>query len=104
MQNEQSQIIVRRFFEAIQRLIDEGTLNGKKTFCDRYNINRWNFITCSREPQRDIFQAAWLYYLVKDYNVSAEWLLTGEGEMYRKRRGRKRKTCKLPASQIFDNV
>lgn len=53
---------------------------GGKTFTDRYGINRWNLNTLQKEPQRDIFQAAWLAYLVRDYGVSAHWLLTGEGQ------------------------
>jgi hypothetical protein len=55
-------------------------IGGKKTFTDRYGINRWNLNTLQKEPQRDIFQAAWLAYLVRDYGVSAHWLLTGEGQ------------------------
>ena len=57
-----------------------GMIGGKKTFTDRYGINRWNLNTLQKEPQRDIFQAAWLAYLVRDYGVSAHWLLTGEGQ------------------------
>lgn len=39
--------------------------------------------TLEKDPRRDIFQAAWLAYLVKDYKVSAEWLLTGQGNFYK---------------------
>lgn len=80
MQTEDSQKIVNRFFEALGILKAAGKIGGKKTFTDRYGINRWNINTLQKEPQRDIFQAAWLAYLVRDYGVSARWLLTGEGE------------------------
>lgn len=85
MQNNDSQKVVARFFEAIYRLKADKVIRGKQTFTRKYGINRWNFNTLEKEPERDIFQAAWLTYLVRDYNVSARWLLTGEGEFYARR-------------------
>ncbi len=82
MQSEHSQIIVRRFFEALQRLKHDGVIRGKQTFTNRYGINRWNMNTLEKEPGRDIFQVGWLYYLAVDYKVSSEWLLTGIGGFY----------------------
>lgn len=74
--------IVNRFFEALQRLKADRRIRGKKTFTDRYGINRWNLNTCEKQPERDIFQPAWLTYLARDYGVSPSWLLTGEGDFY----------------------
>lgn len=85
MQNSDSQKIVNRFFEALYRLKTDKVIRGKQTFTRRYGINRWNMLTLQKEPGRDIFQVAWLTYLVRDYNVSARWLLTGEGEFYARR-------------------
>jgi hypothetical protein len=82
MQNDDSKKIVGRFFEAIHALIDAKTIRGKQTFTRRYEINRWNFNTLEANPSRDIFQPAWLTYLVRDYGISATWLLTGVGGMY----------------------
>lgn len=82
MQTRDSQAIVLRFFDALQRLKDDRRIRGKQTFTRRYGINRWNMLTLEKEPSRDIFQSAWLAYLVKDYGVSPRWLLLGEGDFY----------------------
>ncbi|MGN1173560.1 MAG: hypothetical protein ACI4SO_07215 [Muribaculaceae bacterium] len=84
MQTPDSQEIVKRFFEALYRLKTDRKIRGKQTFTNRYGINRWNMLTLEKEPERDIFQAAWLGYLVRDYGVSPLWLLTGKGEFYEK--------------------
>lgn len=82
MQTEDSQKIIKRFYEAVRALIERKVIRGKQTFTTRYNINRWNFNTQEKEPERDQFQIVWLSYLVNDYGVSAKWLLTGKGEMF----------------------
>lgn len=82
MQTKDSQEIVGRFFRALERLKEDKVIRGKQTFTRRYDINRWNMNTCEKDTSRDIFQPAWLSYLVRDYNVSPLWLLTGEGEFY----------------------
>lgn len=82
MQNEQSVRIVRRFFEAVELLKANKIIRGKQTFTRRYDINRRNFHTCEKQPERDIFQVAWLENLVRDYKVSSLWLLTGQGSFF----------------------
>lgn len=82
MQSERSQVIVRRFFEALQILKANKIIRGKQTFTTRYGINRWNLNTLEKEPERDIFQVAWLEYLVNDYKVSPLWLLSGGGSFF----------------------
>lgn len=84
MQTQDSQKIVARFFEALERLKTDKVIRGKQTFTTEFNINRWNLNTLEKDMARDIFQPAWLTYLVKKYGVSPLWLLTGEGDFYRK--------------------
>lgn len=80
MQTRDSQVIVLRFFEALEVLKERKMIRGKQTFTRRYDINRWNMNTLQKHPDSDIFQPAWLTYLVRDYGISATWLLTGIGE------------------------
>lgn len=89
MQTADSQKVIKRFFEAIYALKAAGRIRGKQTFTNQYEINRWNFNTLEKEPERDIFQTAWLTYLVRDYGVSAKWLLTGVGDMFTNKNGAK---------------
>ncbi len=104
MQNGQSVKIVRRFFEALELLKANKIIRGKQTFTRRYDINRRNFCTCEKQPERDIFQVAWLENLVRDYKVSALWLLTGQGSFFdigfdAEKVKNLQKTCKLETEQ-----
>lgn len=86
MQTVESQAIVKRFFEALYRLKADRKIRGKQTFTRAYGINRWNLNTLEKEPERDMFQVAWLTYLVRDFGVSPTWLLTGAGDFYLKKK------------------
>ena len=79
MQTPHSQKIIERFFKALYYLKEQKIIRGKQTFTSKFNINRWNVNTLEKDKTRDIFQTAWLTYLVVEYNISAEWLLTGRG-------------------------
>lgn len=81
MQSEESQKITARFFEVIYALKNMKAIRGKQTFTTRYGINRWNLNNLETNKAREIIQLAWLAYLINDYGVSAEWLMTGKGEM-----------------------
>ncbi len=83
MNTPESQEVVRRFFEALYRLKTDRRIRGKQTFTARYGINRWNLNSLEKNMSRDIFQPCWLSFLVRDYGVSADWLLTGRGDFYR---------------------
>ena len=84
MNNPESIKIINRFYETIEVLKQTKQIRGIKTFTDAYGINRWNFITVSKNPESDMFQLIWITHLVKDFNVSAEWIMTGKGEMFAK--------------------
>lgn len=76
--------VTNRFFEAIDMLKAQKKIRGLQTFTREYNINRWNLNTVKYNPERSFLKPEWIVYLVRDYNISAEWILLGKGEMLAK--------------------
>ena len=74
--------ITRRFFDAIGKMKEQKRIRGLNTFVMRYGLNYWN-VCFIRDNDKRIKQE-WLTYLVRDYGVSATWLLTGKGKVFTK--------------------
>lgn len=74
--------VTRGFFEAIDMLKTQNKIRGLQTFTREYGINRWNMNTVKSNPDRSVLKPEWIVYLVRDYNVSARWLLLGKGGMF----------------------
>lgn len=77
------QQIVIRFYIAINELINRKELRGVQTFTKKYDIDRRAFKRIEANPQMKSFDCGWLNYLVKDFNVNPEWILTGRGAMFK---------------------
>lgn len=73
--------ITQRFFLAIDELKAMKRIRGMQTFTREYGENYWNFHSCRKNNQR--IKQEWLTYLVRDFNVSPTWLLTGTGKMFK---------------------
>ena len=81
MQTPDSQQIVKRFFEVINILKETKHIN-KNDLAFNYEINRRNFWFMENNPQSGMFQIAWLMYMVQEYNVSTELLMTGRDSIF----------------------
>jgi excisionase family DNA binding protein len=83
--------IQARFFEAIDMLIAQMQISSLDFFCYKYGLLKPKYYQIkSGKNQNDSRYAIHididaLTYLVCDYDVSAEWLLTGEGGMFKNR-------------------
>ena len=84
--------VQKRFFDALDLLIESGQIKGLQSFCSDYDLHRpkySNIRTAIRNPQNPgtgykLIDIDALSYLVKDYNVSADWLLSGQGGIFRR--------------------
>ncbi|ARK13452.1 hypothetical protein A6C57_25660 [Fibrella sp. ES10-3-2-2] len=79
--NKDNLIIKKRFFEAIRALVSRKQLGGIKSFATRYNLNQGNFFRL-RHDDRSVIDAAYLYWLIRDFNIHSHWLMTGQGPMF----------------------
>lgn len=78
-----SQHIMERFYVALDAIIAMEKIKGVATYCRLYDIDRRNFIAQRKDLNRGWFQLSWLQPMIKDFNINAEWLLTGKGKMFK---------------------
>lgn len=75
--------VTNRFFEAINMLKAQKKIRGLQTFTRQYDINRWNMNTVKSNPSKSVLKPEWIVYLVRDYGVSSDWIITGKEPMFR---------------------
>lgn len=80
--------IQRRFFDALAAIQERGGIIGLQTFCNRYGFNRTKY-SHVRKAIRENSVGRYhsidmdaLSYMVTDYGINADWLLTGHGQMF----------------------
>ncbi len=95
MQSKDSIEIVSRFFLAIETLKRDRILGGLYPFCQRYGLDHRNLCKLRDDNSRGIFQVGWLLYLVRDFGVNSDWLLTGIGDFYKNKPQINRKERKV---------
>ena len=74
--------IIERFYSSLDAIIAKNDIRGVNTYCRLYDIDRRNLQAQRKDLERGWFQVSWLQPLVKEYGVSAKWLLTGQGRMF----------------------
>ena len=75
--------ITERFFKVIDILSEAKILRGLQTFTSRHGLNRRNLQHVKDSPNNTVLKPEVLSMLVTHYNVSGDWLLTGQGHVFR---------------------
>lgn len=74
--------IVGRFFEAMAWLKQTRRIRGLQTFARTCGIDRRSLRRLMAQPDKYGLKVGWVVHMVRDYGINAQWLLTGEGQMY----------------------
>ena len=77
--------ITKRFFKALEEIIAKKQLRGIQTFANLYEIDKRNLYKIKKKPEVFTLKPYLLSILVKDFSVSADWLLTGRGDIFTKK-------------------
>ena len=75
--------INKRFFEALDMVVASRMIRGVATFCNEHNIDRRNLIKTQKSPTEQRVKTEWIYFLATDFNISADWIITGRGGMFK---------------------
>ncbi|MBQ2417237.1 MAG: hypothetical protein II282_03475 [Alistipes sp.] len=79
----QDQQIVSRFYQAVDALYALGEIHRIRELERDMGVNHGNFYQQRKDFTRRTLRPSWLRHLVVVYGVSADWLLIGEGRMFR---------------------
>jgi hypothetical protein len=81
MQSPAAIEITTRFKEAFSRMHQLKGRGMKSDFCRRNQINKDILNLVLAHPDLRALQPCWIAALCRDYGVSTEWVLFGEGDM-----------------------
>ena len=74
--------VIDRFFLAVDMLIEREVIQGLVGFTDDHGLLRSNMIRARNDPTKR-FDLYYLWILVNKYDVSADWLFTGKGDVFK---------------------
>lgn len=75
--------INKRFFQALDFIVASRVIRGEATFCNEHNIDRRNLLKVRQNQSIQRVRIEWIYYLVSDFNISADWIFTGNGKLFK---------------------
>lgn len=75
--------ITNRFFEAIEILRSQKRLRGLQTLTRNHGLNYGNVAFIKSHRSTSVLKPELLAYMAKDYGISCEWLLLGNGPVFK---------------------
>lgn len=81
--------ITNRFFLAIDIMIKQGKIRSLLQITEMYGINYGNTYSIKKKPETFILKPELIARLCIDFNISAEWILLGKGDIFKKQRTNK---------------
>lgn len=82
MQSKSTQGITLRYAKALNEVPELQKWGAKKAFFNKYNILESQIYSVIRNYETQKLDPSWIAALVVEFDVSAIWILTGEGKMY----------------------
>lgn len=82
MNTPETAAIISRFYQAFDTLLGSKDIKYTKNFTDKYDIVRPHFLYAKKNHDSKVFQLSWIAILIRDYGVSSQWIMTGNGEMF----------------------
>lgn len=76
-----SKEIKERFFIALDTLKSKGVIRGVGTFAKMHGLNAGNLRNLRYQDNWSVC-SEYLYYIIRDFGVNSQWLITGQGTMF----------------------
>lgn len=73
--------IKERFFMALDTLKSKGVIRGIGTFAKMHGLNAGNLRSLRYKENWSVC-SEYLYYIIRDFGVNSQWLITGQGSMF----------------------
>lgn len=73
--------IKERFFMALDTLSSNGVIRGVGTFAKMHGLNASNLRNLRYQENWSV-SSEYLYYIIRDFGVNSQWLITGQGSMF----------------------
>lgn len=84
MVSPEGQKITERFFEAIEVLKATKAIRGQATVSKEVGIDNSSMYKIKTRPETYILKPEFIRHLSMKYGISAEWIITGRGKMFRR--------------------
>lgn len=80
--NQDTLDVMQRFYDALEACKQSSVITTVSDYCERHGIAPDALYRQRKHRERGLFEIGWAVPLIRNYGVSARWLLTGVGSMF----------------------